>query len=102
MIRTIVKKELNDYTYFLGIAKQASEYEATTLFVINYIKKEFEYGSDTAMELEELKECEVNKYNPVFQMSTSEDLSIKILEERQYELEFQGRIFYLYEEKTKL
>jgi hypothetical protein len=86
--RTIVKKELNDYTYFLGTAKQASEYEATTLFVINYIKQEFEYGSDTAMSLEELKEFEVSKNKPVLQMSTSEDLSIKILKERQYELEF--------------
>jgi hypothetical protein len=45
------------------------------------------------MALEELKEFEVSKYKPVLQMSTSEDLSIKILEERQYELEFKEEFF---------
>jgi hypothetical protein len=30
------KKELKDYTHFLGTAKQVSEYELTTLFIINH------------------------------------------------------------------
>jgi hypothetical protein len=74
--------------YFLGTTKQASEYEAIKLFVINHIKKEFEYGSDTALALDKLREFEINKYKPVLQTSASENLSIKILEDRQYELEF--------------
>jgi hypothetical protein len=47
------------------------------------MNKEFEYGSDTAM--------------------TSEDLSIKILKDRQYEFEFKQEFsIYIYQEKTKL
>jgi hypothetical protein len=44
------------------------------------------------MALDKLRELEVNKYKPVLQMSASEDLSIKILKERQYELEFKEEI----------
>jgi hypothetical protein len=86
--RKIVKKELNDYKYFLATAKQSSEYEATMLFIINHIKKEFEYGSDTIKALDELKEFELSHYEPVLQMSASEGLPINILECYQYELEF--------------
>jgi hypothetical protein len=41
-----IKKSVNDYNYYLGSAKQASDYEMTTDFLINYIKKTFDYGSD--------------------------------------------------------
>jgi hypothetical protein len=40
--------------------KQALEYEAATLFVINHIKMEFKYGSDSAMGLDKLREFEVS------------------------------------------
>jgi hypothetical protein len=72
----------------LGTAKQASEYEATTLFIINDIKKEFEHGIDTAKALDEIKEFEISHFRPALQMSASKDLSIKILEDCQYKLEF--------------
>ena len=39
--RPMVKKELKDYMYFLGTAKQVSEYESTTLFIINHVKELF-------------------------------------------------------------
>ena len=48
-----IKKEITDYVYYLGTAKQASEYdyETTTFFIINHIKKEFEFGNDIAVAL---------------------------------------------------
>lgn len=48
------KKGLTDYNYYLGSAKQASDYETTTEFLINYVKKTFEYGSDIGQALKEL------------------------------------------------
>jgi hypothetical protein len=39
------------------------------------------------MAVDKLREFEVNKYKPVLQMSTSEDLSLKILEDRQFVIE---------------
>jgi hypothetical protein len=86
--RPMVKKELKDYMYFLGTAKQVSEYKLKTLFIINHVKKEFEFGNDIASALDELKEFEISKHKPELQVSTSEDLSEKIVSDRQFELEF--------------
>ena len=32
------KNSINDYNYYLGLAKQASSYKTTTEYLINYIK----------------------------------------------------------------
>jgi hypothetical protein len=50
-----IKKSVNDYNYYLRSAKQASDYEMITQFLINYIKKTFNYGSDIGQALKELK-----------------------------------------------
>jgi hypothetical protein len=50
------KKSVNDYNYYLGSAKQASDYEMTTKYlIINYIAKTFEYGNDIGQALRELE-----------------------------------------------
>ena len=42
-----IKKSVNDYNYYLvGSVKQASDYETTTEYLINHIKKVFDYGND--------------------------------------------------------
>jgi hypothetical protein len=35
MAKKEIKKSVNDYNYYLGSAKQASDYEMTTNFLIN-------------------------------------------------------------------
>ena len=45
------KKESKNYLYDTGSRKQASDYETTTEFIINYIKGEFNYGNDIAESL---------------------------------------------------
>jgi hypothetical protein len=35
------KKSISDYNYYLGSAKQASDYETMTEYLINYIKKTY-------------------------------------------------------------
>ena len=47
----IIKKNLQDYQYYLGSAKQASDNEATTSHFINQIKKTYAYGNDIATAL---------------------------------------------------
>jgi hypothetical protein len=50
------KKSVNDYNYYLRSAKQASDYEMTTKYlIINYIVKTFEYGNDIGQALRELE-----------------------------------------------
>jgi DNA-directed RNA polymerase len=43
------KKSIKDWNYYISSAKQASEYEATTEFLVNHIKETFEFGGDIAM-----------------------------------------------------
>ena len=38
------KKTLQDFKFYVGNEKQASNYENTALFVINHIKKDFDRG----------------------------------------------------------
>jgi hypothetical protein len=43
------KKSVKDWNYYISSAKQASEFDATTEFLVNHIKETFEYGGDIAM-----------------------------------------------------
>ena len=47
------KRTLADNFYYLGSAKQASNYESITEFLINYIKKTFNRGNDIAKALKD-------------------------------------------------
>jgi hypothetical protein len=43
-----IKNTFIDWNCYISSAKQASEFEATTEFLINYIKLNFEFGNHTA------------------------------------------------------
>jgi hypothetical protein len=43
------KKSIKDWNYYICSAKQASEYEATTEFLVDHIKETFEFGGNIAM-----------------------------------------------------
>jgi hypothetical protein len=51
-----LKKTLEDNIYYLGSAKQAADYESTTEFLFNHIKKTFNFGGDIGTVLETLEE----------------------------------------------
>ena len=42
------KKSVEDYVFYLGSSKQASDYETTAEYLINYIQETFDYGEDIA------------------------------------------------------
>ena len=46
--QTKPKRTLQDYTYYVGSAKHAADYEETTKYLINYIQRTYEYGSGVA------------------------------------------------------
>lgn len=84
----IFKKNLQDYQYYLGSAKQASDYEATTSYLINQIKKTYAYGNDIATALDRLQHVDLSPFKPTLQSSQSKDEDIKALENEQFRLEF--------------
>ena len=44
-------KKTSDHMYYLGSAKQAADFETTTEFILNHIKKTFNFGNDIATAL---------------------------------------------------
>ena len=47
------KKSLTNYTFYLGSAKQASNYKTAMDFIINHMKKTYKYGSNIAVAIRE-------------------------------------------------
>ena len=58
------KKQLSDWVYQLGTAKQASDYENTTSYLVNYIQSKFEYGEDIGRALETLQHFDPDTVRP--------------------------------------
>jgi hypothetical protein len=83
-----VRKSLNDYNHYIGSATQASDYETTTEYVINYIKKTFDYGNDIGTELKELTPIDKEKWKVSMKFSMSSDERVRTQESKQFELEF--------------
>ena len=85
-----LKKSLSDYVYYLGSAKQAADYETTTEFLINHIKKTFNFGNDIGTALEELTYFDINVYKPTLMYSISDDDIMIEAENEQFKIEFKA------------
>ena len=79
---------MTDYNYYLGSAKQASDFEQTTEYIINYIQKSYDYGIDIAMALSHGKHLNTDNWKPSIQVSIAQDDAIRESETRQFEIEF--------------
>ena len=86
--KSTVKKDLKGFNYYLGTSQQATEYEMTTEFIKNHIKKEFDYGNDIATALDNLQEFRITDLKPILLISDDEDKVIQSQENKQYEFEF--------------
>ena len=85
------KQFVTDYSYYLGSAKQASDYETTTEFLINYIKKLYDYGNDIGTALESLEPLDTSAWKPRMEVSTSDETRLfENNENRQFEIEFKA------------
>ena len=84
------KKTLADQIYYLGSAKQAADFETTTEFLINHIKKTFNFGNDIGTALENYEEFDISVHKPTLQTSNSTDDDIKTAENKQFEIEFKA------------
>jgi hypothetical protein len=66
------KKSLHDYVYYIGSAKQASDFTTTTEYIINYIRITFTQGNDIANTLETREEVNMTDLMPVLQQSVEQ------------------------------
>ena len=86
------KKSINNQIFQIGTNKQASEYETTAEFVINYIKRTFEHGNDIAETLRTLKNQNTESWMSSLKMSLAIDQTIQLQEDKQYKLEYKARL----------
>ena len=83
-------KSIKDWTYYIGSAKQASDYEAITDFLINQIKETYEFGNDIAMAIVNQEPVKTDSWRPTLQKSSNSDPDSKDAENEQYKMEFQA------------
>jgi hypothetical protein len=84
------KKTIEDYFFYVGSSKQASDFETTSEFLINYVKKTFDRGNDVAEALRILAPTDTEMWKPTLQFSASTDVNVEKQENRQYELEYKA------------
>ena len=82
------KKSIEDYVYYVGSARQASDYEITTEFVMNHIRKTYTDGEDIATALETLQDIDVKDWKPRIETSVELDDQIRMTEQKQFDMEF--------------
>ena len=58
------EKSFSELKFYIGSAKQASDFETTRLFLINHIKKTFKHGNDIATALEKEEPYNINIHLP--------------------------------------
>jgi hypothetical protein len=58
------------------LAKQASEFEATTEFLLNYMKQNFEFGNDVAKAITTQEPIITELWKPSLQLSRNADPEI--------------------------
>jgi hypothetical protein len=84
------KKTIEDYYFYVGSSKQASDFETTSEFLINHVKKTFDRGNDIAEALRMLVAQDTEQWKPTLMFSDSEDLTVAKQEDRQNEIEFKA------------
>ena len=75
------KKSLSDYVYYVGSAKQASDFVTVTEYLINHLKSELHGGDDIAKALTARKDYRFDSEKPKLQPATATDADAKKLEE---------------------
>ena len=88
--KPVARKTLADHVYSIGSAKQASDYSVITQFIINHIRKTFEYGDNIGGALEARQEPAFTA--PTLEPSKETEAAAKALEEKQNEILYRALV----------
>jgi hypothetical protein len=86
------KKSIIDWNYYIGLAKKALEFEATTEFLLNYIREQFKFSNDIAKAIDGQEPVDTKIWRPPLQKSQSEDPETKENENKEFRMEFQAAL----------
>ena len=74
--------------FYIGSSKQSSDYENTSQYLINNIKKEYVRGNDISEALRALTRPDIEKWEPTLTISSKTDVNAKAKEDKQNELKY--------------
>ena len=83
------KKPISEWLYYIGSAKQASDYEALTKYLINQIKQEFDHGINIANAIIQQEPVDTSVWIPTLRMTTETDPILRENLLEQYRIMFQ-------------
>ena len=86
------KKGIEDYVFYIGSNKQASDFETTREYILNHIKRTYEYGRDISETLRTQVKINTETWKPTLKISAKTDQAEKKAEERQFELEYKAEL----------
>ena len=87
-----IKKLITDWNYYIGSSKQASKFEATNEFLLNYIREKFEYGNDIAKAIDDEEPVDTKIWKPKLEKSISEDQETRDDKTEEFMMEFQAAL----------
>ena len=93
-------KTLADHVYYVGSARQASDYVTVTHFLVNHIKQNYDKGQDIAKALEDLEDIDFDKIEPKMKTSAETDKDKQAIEQRQFEKAYEIEYKAFMERKT--
>ena len=86
------KKTWQDYVYYIGSAKQASDSATVTMQLINHIRKTYTFGEDVAQALETKKPTDFKALRPKMERSEIEDKEKREVENKELEKLYEAEI----------
>ena len=86
------KKGIEVYSIYVGTSKQASDFEISSKFIINYIKQTFERGNDIAGSLRTLPIQDTDVWKPKLEDSKETDKQKRDNKNKQFELEVKANL----------
>ena len=86
------KKSIKDCYFYVGSNEQASDFEVTSEFIINHVKKTHQCGNDMSESLRKLEKLDAKAWKPKLQFSKSADQETKTQENRQLETEHETEL----------
>ena len=89
---TKVRKTLADHIYYVGSARQASDFSVITDFIFNHICQTFEYGNDIANALESKTPTDFALLMPTLLTSSDPDKTVNQRENKQFTLLYEAEI----------
>jgi hypothetical protein len=86
-----LKKSLSDYIFYLGSSKQAVDFKTTNSYIINHIKKTFNFGNDTRTSLETLEDYSIEQHKPKLRASEEvDDIILQDTKNEQFKMVFKA------------